>query len=1584
MKKEKIINFSGVIDGDTDPRLVVDGNYLYAENVYGDRNATPGALVVEAGSAQVPYTLPSGTNMVIGSCEDKASGSLFYFLKNLSGNHRILKWSLKSNSIIEVAAGNYLNFNTRIHSAHVVDGRYLCWVDGHSEATVSQGSIDINHGGVHTVRGNEPRKLDTIKSAVAGKVLTYGLYAGQPENAQFSAGINYIFRVKNLAGTLTIATATITSDGSYIGDPAAGLQWLSERIDLLLSDHVGIVVCDCKLQLSMKTTGVKLELSVSGDPQVILVPDNHYAAVLTDMRPWMISLAKEPPSCAPTPTYIGVPDVQYNNVRDGCFQFRTRFVYDNGELSAYSPVSVTALNNAQLSGPQDSLNAIEVDFTDERLNDDQWLSTIRYVELVFRNGNDDEFKLIERIPSCKIGSVKQLYVFKNDGLYSVVGSDDLSLATDNTQVLTNYHNVPRIAGALAPIVGEDGNLRLALGACLEGYDCPDCIDADATPTAYGNTEFVDIVGTVQMFNDSRANDTVMRFPNYALGGFVVYLAGTDYYGISNNPLDGSGDGHFIIRNVPKGRYSIRVASYMCRYDNSLGPRYNLLNGREWQRTSSPCVEVAGSLSYHGVDVWGEREINLYGFTGPVFDLDSESGYGKIYMQNCHNAPVASGLGLSGKIQLLEAHAVDNDGSYDTLEKRVSAIAVERLEVQFWQYDINGDNPQNGQSRRADHNGYSYASVNRNGGALSGWRPVIPVWGGFQATGAVPYAIYARDAGLYPAVDQESGWLMITGDIAGNLDPTSDPDVVEYTNNSKATSHAFCFNHDFDWSKKQKQTIKGKAVDANNVGIGGALIWMISNGRPEYTNSFGEFSFVFYGNNTPVRTAMQRILATYPPDAGGTYPPVPGSNNSVYNIDANSDGVADVFEVPTFNFGFSGGIVSSDRFLKSGGMYGIGIVYEDSAGRSCGVSPIKTVRIPFHTSDGQYTPRSIDWSISSIPPIWAVRYRIVRTKDSFYLTYRQTPVGNVRYAIIPDGATAPTLTTYGAGNATHILLSVGAKLDDAELPSGATLLMFSGPRKEGYRAKSDDRVRYLLDMDQDPMFSDRVLEVDVLGEYIDGDDYAVVIPYTEIFKEVKPGAVFEFFTPKGVEEQIYYETGICLEIDEPGLPGRTHKGVYQDQSISPNLPATGPIMSGDTYWWRESFVFTGDYNTALSGEHYRRSVYHTSKCEDIGRPFLFDPSAKETFYTTRIRVSGLYASGSQVNDLNNFAALDYQSLNRTFGPIKWLGMVHTVLLAICQNKSQSVYVGKGRVIDLSGNSIVGRVNSLLTVADESMADAGTLNPESVSVEAGVARWWDLQNAVVWSFGQNGTMDISDGRRKFFRTRQEERLPISDRSLDIVIGGYDRKHDLYFLSFMVYSEGEIEGAVNASRETLAYDVYARGWKSHFTWYPQCFGAINGEFVAFISANLQRFYRNTVTYGLIAGTQHQSSVTGIVNEGPGQMKDWFFIRIRGNRMWNSPNLYTLPDASYPSGMKSRLPSTRFILGEGVYLAEFLRDANDPHSEFLAISNVNDREATAMLRGRPLKGDCLAIKLQATVYSTQSLLFAATVCYGDSQITG
>ena len=280
--------FTGVMDQDSDDHLISRDDYRYALNINNGYGATPGAVENLRGTTSVAFTLPSGTNTVIGAVENKQRTQLIYFVHNSNGNHRILRYTPSSNSVDVIAKGSALNFalSNKIHSAAIVDGRLLYWVDGYAAV-----------GG--TITGNRPRKINLDKATKsASKKATYEIYAGLPGEGQFNNGRQYTFRIVrevNGAYTNLAGPFVITSNGTYANDPAGGLRWLAEQLNAAVNTvttRISIETCDCKVTLTMNDANEELTMLASADPDdVLLVCTSNYPINVEEHH---IDLAKRP------------------------------------------------------------------------------------------------------------------------------------------------------------------------------------------------------------------------------------------------------------------------------------------------------------------------------------------------------------------------------------------------------------------------------------------------------------------------------------------------------------------------------------------------------------------------------------------------------------------------------------------------------------------------------------------------------------------------------------------------------------------------------------------------------------------------------------------------------------------------------------------------------------------------------------------------------------------------------------------------------------------------------------------------------------------------------------------------------------------------------------------------------------------------------------------------------------------------------------------------------------------------------------------------------------------------------------------
>lgn len=161
--QQKIIFTSGM-DSDTSPELIGEGKARKRINVrvLSSDNEENGSQETPLGNTLVSYTLPSGTNIVIGSAEDVKQSKIYYFIYNDTLLHRILEYDYITNTIALVlaeaaTAPYYLNFSSDflITGVNVIEldenNHLLYWTDNYVNP------LDENDY-------NEPKKLNIEKA----------------------------------------------------------------------------------------------------------------------------------------------------------------------------------------------------------------------------------------------------------------------------------------------------------------------------------------------------------------------------------------------------------------------------------------------------------------------------------------------------------------------------------------------------------------------------------------------------------------------------------------------------------------------------------------------------------------------------------------------------------------------------------------------------------------------------------------------------------------------------------------------------------------------------------------------------------------------------------------------------------------------------------------------------------------------------------------------------------------------------------------------------------------------------------------------------------------------------------------------------------------------------------------------------------------------------------------------------------------------------------------------------------------------------------------------------------------------------
>jgi hypothetical protein len=1543
----------GVMDQDSSLSVVSREDYRSAKGIRNGIGSNPGQVDWCEGNEQVFVDLPPDDSISVGHIVDKESEVAFFFIYNSTGRHQIRRWDPNANNSVGevevVAEGAALGFtpNTRIHHGTFIDNTFLCWVDGKIEG--------------YDISGTEPRKLD-ISKATRTSHRQWSVYAGIDGQGQFPAGTIISLEIDDDDGNTILASTNILGmSGSQEGDPEAGLAAIFNALSSFasLNPSLGLDIEDCGKRIKIISTVDNYHVSVtSSNNDLLVVPDNHYN-LFSKENTWLI---RPTPQYPPMVCYEVDPSVQGNYVRDKLFQFRVRYHYYDGTKSAMGPISGIPLPLDQAGVHLESLNTIKVDFTEDRLADLLFLQDLSYVEVLVREGNSGLWKSVANVTKEDIGIGSNFYHFYNDKLYSAAASDE-DTNDASIQALKLFDRVPRVSSAMESVTDRSGNSTLLLMGNLENYDVPDCVDAKFEIIEDDiNGSLITIRGRIAVQRTtaqeaSSTNDYYYRNSLHtpALDGFVVYLAGTDYYGISDS-FDVSSDGTFTIENVPKGIYVLRVASDKCRNGSSGGNIYDLTSGLQWQRSSAPVVDCAGSLAATGIAQ--ERIIDLT-MVNEEFDLLTEPGYGEIIIQEWE----FSNNGTGG----IELYALDNDADSSSNALRLSSIGMERQRVDL-RINLSGSpigpNAIPGELY-TDHNGYA-------------WK----VW----------------DESLYPGLTATIGEVeLIVENVVGITEPTisvfrattGNGDIWECMNSgveSDTTSDATTpgldfdplfsiaiFNNDTDVSTNNRTVIQGTMTDVNGVGIEAIVVCLTRNGRQESTDASGNYSITvwcpYVAGNNPSNRDDDTLVYTYPADIGYSFPPDPPSltpDIGLFGTEVDKD---TPYEIEDIMFTFSGVITLKDKYYKSGGVYQFFVVYEDEPGRKSVAIPAGVVRVPFHTESGTYARRRIRWKLFSKPPDWAFRYHWARSRDAVYGRYLPWLVDNVRYVVISEVDQSPTDTTFGAGDATHILLKIGAAIDP--VADGDPVQLFYKETNEfGFSPRIGDRVRLVLDEAEQVLPGNTIYDYEIIGQYLDGDDVYAVIKAPQAADEILNNYLVEFYTPRKTEDIVAYGTGDSFPINNPGTGNQTHAGQVQDQDfiVSPVDPAIGIFSSGDTYWRTRNFVVDPSIAFTYLTANANFSDSFDSIEEDIGMAFPIDPMWKERFSYNEIRFSDIYIPNSSVNGISSFRGLSVQQVNRAYGPIYAGKLVGGVLAVVCKTKLQPIYVGKDMLLSLDGNNQTGRSDRLLNIANEVSDDLGTQHPETIVVEKNRMYGWDAIEGVPWAYGQNGQQRINKKMQRFFRDLGRD--VASDPQIRC-FAAFERQHGCYLLVALR------EGQKKEYLAHISYDENKNGWNTFRLFEPQEMITAGNKFASMKDSQLWVHWDGAPQMNFY-GEDLTPEIQLVFNDNPSIIKDFWNVEAMCDSNVYFPLITTPANIHYPIGQESRIPIERVSNYNGKVNADFLADMNDP--KFLHIPDNAQREAQAMLNGRLLKNNLVVVTIRPESSSNPLGLKVVAVEYSAS----
>lgn len=433
-------------------------------------------------------------------------------------------------------------------------------------------------------------------------------------------------------------------------------------------------------------------------------------------------------------------------------------------------------------------------------------------------------------------------------------------------------------------------------------------------------------------------------------------------------------------------------------------------------------------------------------------------------------------------------------------------------------------------------------------------------------------------------------------------------------------------------------------------------------------------------------------------------------------------------------------LTNSKVFKSDASYRLGVVFYDYAGRKCGVvtsESLKKTTVDRGYNVDNYTT-AINWGLSNDSavdqiPDWAYYYSVVMTKclrTSFFIQMRATDVKYIKKDFTTGLYSTPTATY------TDDIFGIAIKID--------SLYKYG----MGYTFNDGD-VLNLYGSDN----SKRILKVkDTYSDYVivDPANLGTIVSY-----------LFELYTPYSESSnEVYYEKGSMYAINNPGSTNRGYSTLLGS-------------FSGDVLMLSRTVSTLTFLAESMSPNAINWSKWNTN----IGRPNIVN-KGKVTKRAVSICYSDTVILGTEINGLSTFEATSQYTLPYEMSSIQKLQLVSkvgaegTVMLAVGEQETASIYLGEAQITDNSGNSFLATTTGVIGNVNVLRGSYGTINPESVVRHMGDVYWFDANKGAVVSYNANGLFPISSNKmQKYFRKVGQDVLKNSLR----FYGGVDPYHN-----------------------------------------------------------------------------------------------------------------------------------------------------------------------------------------------------------------
>lgn len=201
-------------------------------------------------------------------------------------------------------------------------------------------------------------------------------------------------------------------------------------------------------------------------------------------------------------------------------------------------------------------------------------------------------------------------------------------------------------------------------------------------------------------------------------------------------------------------------------------------------------------------------------------------------------------------------------------------------------------------------------------------------------------------------------------------------------------------------------------------------------------------------------------------------------------------------------------------------------------------------------------------------------------------------------------------------------------------------------------------------------------------------------------------------------------------------------------------------------------------------------------------------------------------------------------------------------------------------------------------------------------------------------QNGTYRMANG------TYYETFTPIINSEVSFWSNG-----NLSVELLEIYTD-----TIEETSTTLAFDEKSNKWISYYSFAPDYMAKFKSKFFMWNNGQLWESHTNELR-NTFFGVSYPSRISFYVNISPTEIKEFFSMRQKSNKVWSVKEAYIEPQEGKSQGQMTRIKKGNFKNLQGDWFAKFMRNILDPRF---------NNELEALIKGGSMQGSVMKVTIE------------------------